>query len=174
MSHDFRSEMQAPRSSWLLYFAAINALVITFIALSTVPTEILFAFAPGTPLSVVALPVQLFLFALILLIPLAIAEKLLRNKRDIVIPAAILYTLPVFIVFIDATILDLFRVNVNGMVLNISNGKEAVKILSIPLSTWTIVYEGFAGLCVAEWVLAETLFSRFDGGNQKRLAISGK
>ncbi len=163
--------MQASRNPWLMYFAAINALVTAVIALSTVPAEILFAFAPGAPLPVLALPGQFFLLALIMYLPLAITKKLVSDKRNIVIPAAILYSLLVFIVFINAWILDLFRFHINGVVLNLSIGEGAAQIFSIPFSTWTIVFEGFAGLCVGEWILAETLYNRFDDSKNKPFAI---
>ncbi len=104
-------------------------------------------------------------------VPLAITKKLVSDKRNIVVPAAILYSLLVFIVFIDAKILDLFRFHINGVILNLSTGEEAAQIFSIPFSTWTIVSEGFAGLCMGEWVLAETLYKRFDDSKNKPFAI---
>ncbi|MCP4875209.1 MAG: sulfatase-like hydrolase/transferase [Gammaproteobacteria bacterium] len=163
--------MQAVRNPWLLYFAAINALLTALIALSTVPGDLLFAFTSGTLFLGLALPGHFFLIALILYLPLSIAAKFVQHKRQIVIPAAILYSLLVFIIFVNARLFELYRFHINGMVLNLLASGEAVQILSIPASTWFIVLAGLAVLFVGEYVLAKNLFNYFARINHKPLAI---
>ena len=105
------------------------------ISLSTVPGDQLFSLTPGTLFLSLALPGHFFFIALILYLPLSIAGRLIHSKRRIVIPAAILFSLLVFIIFVDARIFELYRFHINGMVLNLLTGEEAAQIL------W--VYPGF-------------------------------
>jgi len=163
--------MQATRNPWMLYFAAINALLAALISLSTVPGDQLFALTRSSLFLGIALTGHFFFIALILYLPLSIAAKFVHSKRSIVIPAAIIYSLLIFIIFINARVFELYRFHLNGMVLNLLTGGDAKQILSIPASSWIIVIGGFAALSVGEWVLAETLFNRFDRSNHKPFAI---
>ncbi|MDC1287920.1 sulfatase-like hydrolase/transferase [Gammaproteobacteria bacterium] len=156
---------------WLLYFTAINALLAALISLSTIPGDQLSTLTRGALFVSLALPGHFFFIALILYLPLSIATKLVHSKRRIVIPAALLFSLFVFIIFVDARIFELYRFHINGMVLNLLTGEEAAQIISIPVSTWLIAIEGLAALCVGQWMLAETLFKRFERGNHKPLVI---
>lgn len=169
--NDPNQPLVRPGNAWLLYLAAINALLTALISLSTVPGEQLFSPTPGTLFLGLALPGHFFLIALVLYLPLSIAGKFVHSKRNIVIPAAIVFSLFVFIIFVDARVFELYRFHINGMILNLLTGEEAAQILSIPVSTWVIVIEGFAALCVGEWVLAETLFNRFERSSHKSLVI---
>lgn len=169
--NDKDQSLVRPGNVWLLYFALINALLTALISLSTVSADQLFSLTRGTLFLGLALPGHFLFISLILYFPLSIAGKFVQSTQSIIIPAAILYSLLVFIILIDARVFELYRFHINGMVLNMMTGGEAAQILSIPASTWIIVVEGFAALCVGEWVLAETLFKRVDNNNQKPLVI---
>jgi membrane-anchored protein YejM (alkaline phosphatase superfamily) len=153
------------KNSWLVYFAAINALLAAIITSSIVPGELLFSLSKGSLFLSLALPGHFFFLALLLYLPLFLVGKFLLPSQKLVIPAAIIFALFVAIIFINATVFGLYRFHLNGMVLNLMTSGEALQILSISLVTWAILIIGLLVLLAIEYFVAIVLYRYFSERN---------
>jgi hypothetical protein len=155
------------KNPWLAYFAAANALLAVLITASIVPGDQLFSLSTGSLFLGLALPGHFFFFALLLFIPLSIAEKLLQPGQRLLIPVATLYSLFVLAIFINARVFELYRFHLNGMVVSLITSGEAMQIMSIAWSTWLSLGAGFAVLFAVELWLARASFRYFTGRGHK-------
>lgn len=148
---------------WLLYLAAVNALLAAIITSSIVPDDRLFSISDSGLFIALALPGHFFFLALLLSLPVYFAWRFLRSELPSLILAAMLFAVAILVVLVNARVFELYRFHLNGMVLNLVSGGEALQILSIPLSTWLIMICVAIGLLVAEFWLAKKLSGHFAG-----------
>ena len=154
--------MAKSRNPWLIYFVAFNALLAALITTSLVPASQLLTLSRGSFFLGLALPGHFFFFALLLYFPLALAARLLRSSKKLILPVAILYTLFLMTIFVNAKVFELYRFHLNGMVVSLITSGEATQILSLSAATWLSLLLGVTALFAAEIVMARIFFNYFE------------
>lgn len=141
----------------------INTLLAALITSSLVPASQLFTLSRGSFFLGIALLGHFFFFAFLLYLTAALAARFLRSPKKLILPVAILYTLFLMTIFINAQVFALYRFDLNGMIVSLITSDAAPQILSLSAGTWLTLLLGVAVLLAAEIILARIFFNYFAG-----------
>ncbi|MFT5218506.1 MAG: membrane-anchored protein YejM (alkaline phosphatase superfamily) [Planctomycetota bacterium] len=152
--------MQQSNSTWLIYFAALNALLAAAITSTIIPVQDFGASLESILFMVTALLGHFLFFSLLLLLPVLLLKCTGLPDRHLLLAAIIIFSSFMIILFINAQVFSIYRFHLNSMVINLLSGDDALEILSIRTETWLVLMFGLLVVIIAELFLARQLLHR--------------